>query len=267
MELEIEGYRWKVNFLGTGEEYLLCLHGYGQNREWFGHFEQLLGSSYTLVLVDLAYHGTHANFEKGLLFDQNYAKKWMSDLLKLTQKPRIGILGYSIGARISLTLVSWFPEWFNEVWLIAPDGMPVSRTYRFITQTWLGKSIFHSFIKNPWIAFGMIRFGKKAKLLSDKVAGFYSSEIQNEERRQQLFDTWVAYKDAIPKYTVLKKLAHDRKLHFTFILGKQDRVIPLKRTKRFAFKTIKNLELIELDLGHNLLSDKGARLLSEYRKK
>ncbi|MEX1188630.1 MAG: alpha/beta hydrolase [Bacteroidia bacterium] len=266
MEISIGDHHWQVTTFGSGKKVLVAFHGYGQDSSWFKHHEEVLGESYTIYAIDLAYHGAQSNLPKGIEFDELYARRWLESILSKCGESQIGLLGYSIGARIAMTIASWMPEAISELWLIAPDGMPVSKTYRFLIGNFLGKAVFKSFISSPNFAFLLLSAGSRSGLLSKKVAAFYKNEIASISKRQKLYDTWMAYRTALPNYAEIHKQVVRKHLHITCILGKDDRVIPLKRTRNFAMKKIGSVELIELELGHNLLSDKGARLLSDYWK-
>lgn len=264
MELIVQNHRWLVNKIGRGDDFLVAFHGYGQDSSWFEHIDELLGDKYTILAIDLAYHGNQQNLPKSIVFDKDYANEWLNEIRAQNQNAKLGFIGYSIGARIALSMASWFPESISEIYLFAPDGMPVSKTYRLLTGTWIGAKVFKGFIKHPGFAFSLIRIGRTTKILPKKVAEFFKNEISTPQHREQLFDTWMAYRKALPNFRVLEQQVKEKHLPITCILGKQDRVIPLKTTRTFAMKRLPGIELIELDLGHNLLSDKGMRLLTEY---
>lgn len=266
MEIQVEGLLWKLNKMGRGNKPLLALHGYGQDSTWFRHHAELLQESYTLYCIDLAYHGNHENFNAGLLFNSEYAESWMTAILDALNLEKIGLMGYSIGARVALSVAAWHPNLVSELWLMAPDGLPVSKTYKLLTGTLCGKLTFKSFIATPGFSLALISLFDKTKILNHKVANFYRTEIGSKRKRQKLFDTWMAYRKAKPDYSVLQQNMNKGILSVTCILGKEDRVIPFKKTRKFILKNLQGSGIIELDLGHNLLSDKGARLLEEFWK-
>ena len=253
-----------MNSFGSGKKVMLAFHGYGQDSTWFRHHKELFEKDYTIFSADLAFHGMHENFEEGLLFDSGYSEKWLSEILKQLGLKSIGLMGYSIGARIALSIAAWQPESISELWLMAPDGLPVSPMYKLLTNTFLGQFLFKSFIASPEFSLRLIRLLENVRLLHTKVADFYISEIGSIQKRQKLFDTWMAYRKAQPDYRRIKKQLRKEELKITCILGKQDRVIPYIRTRRFILKELSGAHIIELDLGHNLLSDKGARLLEQH---
>ena len=245
---------------------MIALHGYGQEASVFRHFAEHSQLNYSLVVIDLAYHGTQSHMPKGFVFDEAYARLWMQTILEQLGIKQMGVLGYSIGGRICLSLSTWFPEYIDELILIAPDGLPVSTTYRFLTNTHAGQFLFRTFIKQPGIAFLLIRLGEKLQLLPNKVADYFRNEIQNQDKRQQLFDTWMAYRKCIPNRQALSTQSHQGKLPVLCILGKSDKVIPFRKARRFAKRAFSSLQLVELNMGHNLLSEKAMKQISAYWK-
>lgn len=266
LDIEIGHLTWKVRKMGHGPELLITFHGYGQQSDAFLHYEELLQKEYTFLLIDLAYHRDQSGFPKGFEFDEQYAKLWLNSILKQFGKVQASLMGYSIGARIALSITAWMPEKIHELWVIAPDGLPVSRAYTWLTHTWLGHFSFRRFVKNPGFAFSLIFAGEKLGLISHKAASFYRHEIANEEKRQQLYDTWMAYRKAIPTFPSLRRAIDHTHLSITCILGKHDNIIPYRKTRKTILKKLGGAQIIDLDIGHNLLSDKGVKKLAEIWK-
>ena len=267
MEFQAGDIHWNVTQFGQGPQYLIAFHGYGQDAQVFNHFSEISSDTYTILSIDLAFHGKHEKFPKGFLFNREYADIWLSALLDAIGQKTIGLIGYSIGGRIAMSMLEWFPDRISELILFAPDGLPVPKTYLFLTRTRLGQWIFREFISSPRIAFSLIMIGEKLKLISMKVADFYRTEILDAKKRQQLFDTWMAYRKATPSDIRLNKQLKANSKHVMCILGRRDAVIKHAITRKHARKRFPDLQLIELDLGHNLLSNKSIKHLSSYWNK
>lgn len=266
MKFDVGNISWNAQQFGKGEQLLLAFHGYGQDASVFRHVAELLEDRYTLLAVDLAFHGEHTpgSIPASFLFDRAYAGQWIAAILRQTGQSRIGLMGFSIGARIALAISSWFPDKVRELWLLAPDGLPVSTAYRFLTGTTLGNTCFNSFVKAPGLAFFLIRTGRFSGVLPKKVADFFHTEISTYERRLKLYNTWMAYRKALPVKTLLRKQAQSGALTCICVLGKHDAVIPFRRTKRGIQTMLPGTTLIALEAGHNLLGDKPVRKLSEF---
>ncbi len=258
--IEIQGYTWNARLFGTGNRYLLVFHGYGQEATAFSHLGELLEGSYTLVMMDLAYHGANSTMQADFLFTPEYAVECVEQLCSALNVDRINLAGYSIGARVAMSISCIIPARIDELWLFAPDGMPVSAFYKFLTSSAIGISLFRGFVKRPHVVFGLIKLGKGLRLIKPKAAKFYMHEIADLEKRQQLFNTWMAYRLAIPNHSVL----HDAQLSVLCVLGIDDSIIPFSKTRRFIKKKLSRAQLYELEAGHNILSDKAIRKFSEH---
>ena len=264
MEIKIGEQCWHVRLMGKGDQLLIALHGYGQSASVFSHISELFEDQYTLLGIDLAFHGDQTDFPDGFLFDMDYASRWLDAILTETGKTSIGIIGYSIGGRIALSLASWFPDKISELWLIAPDGLPISKAYRFLTDNRFGVFIFKLFVKSPQFAFLIFNAAKKLRLIQIKVVDFYRAQVETFTKRKQLFDTWIAYRELLPNRSVLYENSKSGKLPATCILGKFDVLIPPQNTRAALVKTLPGAQIIELEIGHNLLSEKAMRKLSHY---
>lgn len=264
MEFQAGDIQWKATRFGTGKTWLIALHGYGQQASLFHHLAEICKDKYSILAIDLAYHGNNDSFQKGFLFDKNYAQVWLDSILEKTGQKQIGLVGYSIGGRISLSLTSWFPELISELILLAPDGVPVSTLYRLLTNNAIGNALFRTFIHSPGFAFGFIKLGVWLKIIPTKVSDFYRNEISTLQKRQQLYDAWMAYRLAIPQYDIIKKYLKKGKISVVCILGRNDKVIPYTKTRKAALKFLPGIQIIELEAGHNLLSDKATKLLAPY---
>ena len=255
---------WKYRVSGTGKRPMILLHGYGQNSSVFHYLEELLETKYRLIKIDLAYHGNNHEMPNSFIFSREYCELWLQALHDELGMQHFSLTGFSIGARIAMGIVSWFPQHISELWLIAPDGLPVSKAYKFLTQTSMGVMMFRSFVSNPWLAITFIFTGQKLNILSERTAKFYLHEIASIEKRQQLYNTWMAYRESNPDYTLLSELNEKKSFSLSCYLGKDDSIIPFKRTQKFILKHLKGAQIIPLHSGHNILSEKGIKRLKEY---
>jgi pimeloyl-ACP methyl ester carboxylesterase len=263
MEIQIGTQHWTYATLGKGREILIAFHGYGQDAASFRHLAQHLGDQYTFIAVDLASHGDHSGFEQEFFFDRPYAELWLEVFLNHLQRKVVGLIGFSIGARIAMFIASIMPKKISELWLLAPDGLPVSRAYRFLTSTHAGVLLFKTFVKHPGLAYLLIRLGSYSRLLSPKTVSFYLGEISTEHKRYKLLNTWLTYRKALPDMATLKKENTRGNMVTICVLGKRDSVIPLRKTRKNLRSALPQSTLFEADLGHNLLSEKAGKKISD----
>jgi predicted esterase len=262
--IEFQGYKWQAPLIGSGHRYMLVFHGYGQDANAFKHLAELLDDSYTLVLLDLAYHGKNMLMPDGFFFKPEQAVEFIENFCHELHTDRISLAGYSIGARIAMSISGACSNQIEELWLFAPDGMPVSGFYKFLTTNLLGISLFRGFVKRPHAVFAIIKAAQALKLLNQKAAKFYLHETADYDKRKQLFNTWMAYRAAIPSHKALNEAVKASSLSVVCVLGIDDSVIPFSRTRRFIRKHLSAAQVYELETGHNILSDKAIRKFAEY---
>lgn len=256
--------QWPYVRYGTGEHVLIAFHGYGQDASAFRHLGELLSNEYTIYAVELPFHDKGIQIsENEALFDEYAARAMLDYLLSITQTKNVGLIGYSIGARIALALTSWFPDKIDELWLFAPDGLPVSNAYRLITGTWMGRKLFRSFVDSAEIYKGIIRLGCTIGLLSRKQSDFFLNEIKTSTQRLQLYKTWIYFRKSIPERNVLLRRSERGFLSTTCILGEFDAIISTPKVKKYLPLYLPDHQLIVIENGHNLLSQKAIEKLRE----
>ena len=262
--IEFQGYKWQAPLIGSGHRYMLVFHGYGQDANAFKHLAELLDDSYTLVLLDLAYHGKNMLMPDGFFFKPEQAVEFIENLCHELHTERISLAGYSIGARIAMSISGACSNQIEELWLFAPDGMPVSGFYKFLTTNPLGISLFRGFVKRPHPVFAIIKAAQALQLINSKAAKFFMHEIADQNKRKQLFNTWMAYRTAIPNYRALNEAMVQASLSVMCVLGKDDSIIPFSKTRKFIRKNLTGAQVHELEAGHNILSDKSIRKFAEH---
>ena len=91
---------------GEGKRLLFCFHGYGESSESFAFLETPLDREFTLVAIDLPFHGK-TDWREGLYLDPK-------DLLAIIRQIGTGLpganqpwwlMGYSMGGRVALSLL------------------------------------------------------------------------------------------------------------------------------------------------------------------
>jgi len=260
----MEDRKWPYIKYGNGEQVLIAFHGYGQEAAVYRHLGELLKSEYTIYAMELPYHSKGVSITASEpVFDEFAARALIEQLQSITQQKSLGLAGFSIGARIALSLASWFPDKVDELWLFAPDGLPVSTAYKLITGTWIGRKLFRQFVESPGIYRGLIRVGNVIGLLSKKQVDFFLNEIKSHDQRMQLFRTWLYFRKSIPERNVLLRRSERGFLSTTCVLGEFDAIISTRKVKKHLPLYLPDHQLIVIDNGHNLLSQKAIEKFNE----
>src|SRR6267142_2769 len=125
------------SFWGSGERILFAFHGYGESAATFEFLAETLGRDFTIIALDMPFHGQTEWKEEGLFFDPQ-------DLLSVMEGIAAGLpgreegwwlLGYSMGGRIALQVLELVPARVRRLVMLAPDGLFVNPWYWVSTQT------------------------------------------------------------------------------------------------------------------------------------
>ena len=247
----------KINYqvFGNGSKLLFCFHGYGETAESFGFLETLLGKDFTLIALNLPFHG-ETEWNEGLLFTSEDLINIISVLSK-SKNQSISLLGYSMGGRVALQLLQIMPKKIERLVLIAPDGLHKNFWYSFATQTWIGNKLFAFTMKHPGWLFTLMKIAGKLKLLNAAVIKIAHYYLDDENERVLLYERWTTMRKFKPSLHVVKSAIKENKIPVRFLFGAFDRIIVSNRNDFFTEDT-ENIQAHVIEAGHQLLKEKYA---------
>jgi len=252
-ESRISYYRW-----GNGPRLLLCFHGYGESAPGFSFLEDIMGDAFTILAIDLPYHG---------LTDWKEAPLTPTTLLTIideilaSERPAAEpapvdgwwLMGYSMGGRISLSLLEHAPERIARLILLAPDGLVVNPWYWLATQTMPGRQLFKWTMYHPGWFFFVLRTGNRLGLVNPSVYKFVANYIDNKDIREELYTRWTGLRLFKPGLTMIKDIIRSRQLPVQLLYGRFDRIIRAERGEQFRKGIEQWCELTVISAGHQLL--------------
>lgn len=241
---------------GSGSRVLLCFHGFGENGQHFAFLANTLGADFTLYAIDMPLHG-QTLWQQELLLEPQAVWEWLP-LMGITDTAPLYLLGYSMGGRIALHLLTMQPQRIAGIVLVAPDGIYVNPWYWLATQTSLGNQLFRVTMENPNWFLGLLRFAEKRGLLNKSVTKFVHHYLHDGAVRTALYRRWTTMRRFKPNKTkVLQTLKHkDQKLQILY--GKYDRIITPKYGQRWQAAAPQHIQITLIDGGHILLQEKYA---------
>jgi len=261
---------------GSGLKLLFCFHGYGEQAESFALLEGLLGKDYTIVALDMPFHGKTV-WEEGLLFTVDDLEKIIHQITltfqpvdqlanKVISSPPFrgrgfSLLGYSMGGRIALQLLQKSPAVVERAVMVAPDGLHKNFWYSFATQSFIGNKAFKYFMHRREGSFSFMKMFEKYKLLHPsliKVVRYYTDD---EKERVKLYRRWTTLRKFKPKLPPIRKLIKQHGIPVRFLFGKFDNIILSRRSDIFKDDT-QNIQIQVIDAGHRLMQEKYAPIIS-----
>lgn len=239
---------------GRGNSPLICFHGYGETADSFALLEPHLSETYTLISIDLPFHG-QTRWNEGLNCDPG-------EMLDIVEKigiqegiPLAGITiaGYSMGGRVALSLVEIIPEKIERLILLAPDGLKMNAWYWLATQTWIGNRLFRFTMHHPAWFIDSLRLLNRINMVNQSIYKFAISYLEDKQMRADLYTRWTAMRAFKPSSKKIKALIMEHKIFVDLIYGKFDRMIRYERGEAFCKGIGSACRLTVLNAGHLLL--------------
>jgi pimeloyl-ACP methyl ester carboxylesterase len=248
---------------GNGQNVLLCLHGYGETENSFHFLEKYIPHHYQLIAIDMPWHGkTQWKEEKDFT---------ISDLLQIVDiilaerkivNSLLTLLGFSMGGRMSLSILQAIPHRIQKMILLAPDGLKINFWYWLATQTWIGNRLFHFTMKHPAWFFYIILLGNKLRVINRSVYNFTKHYIHDKTMRRQLYLRWSGFRRIKPGLTEIKKKIAQHEIEVQLVYGAFDRIIRHERGTKFSKGIGPYCKMQILQSGHQLLQEKNAALIA-----
>jgi len=239
-----------------GNKLLLAFHGYGNNALLFRSTARAVGTAYTTLSFDLPYHG-QSHWEG----NQPWQVQELGDMVRALMTEygvsKISVVCFSIGGRIGLVLAEHYPEIIESLILIAADGLAPNYFYRFVTNNFAGKQLFHHFLKQPQGYMKLVDWLARYKWIDPSRKRFVAYYVDEPDARTLLRQVWPNLRLMIPDLRTVKKNISRYKIHTHLVMGRHDKVIPLRHAKIFMTGA-PDVQLHLLEKGHRIMDEETA---------
>ncbi len=237
---------------GSGRKKMLCFHGFGQHAAYFQALGEKLSNDYTLISIDLFYHGRSSWPDCETALTPDSLSELIIEFLKHLELERFSICGYSLGGKITLNLIEKLAACIDEVLLIAPDGIQTNFWYSMATYPYWMRRLFHYTIRHPQLFFGLSSGMKKLGILHKGVLKFARTQMNTQAKREKVYCTWLTYRKIRPNISKVAYQINQHQIRTTIFLGYFDRIITQKSTEPLL-RHIHHYDLHILQTGHNTL--------------
>jgi len=252
---------------GTGEEHMLCFHGFGMHGKQFRELEQELGKKYTFWGFDLFFHKATKLTDQTLdTVKAGLTKKALAGLiLKFCNAhniDRFSVIGYSMGTHYATTIAEELPEKINEYIVAAPSSIKPGNIIQFFSRSKLGNKIIEkvSLSKNTMV--NMLNMFKRARFIDAESHRILLNEIETHELRFNLYASLTYLRFLITDEAKLIHVLNMHPIRSIFVFGRNDKAYPINIGKTFL-PQIKNAEILNLNEGHKLINKDLAKVLAD----
>jgi pimeloyl-ACP methyl ester carboxylesterase len=246
---------------GSGQQPVICFHGYGESGSYFSFLEQNAGNQFSFFAIDLPFHGK-TEWNEGLDFTSEDLWQIINTILKenrsklLIADSRLSLLGFSLGGRVALSLYQAIPDRIEKIVLLAPDGLKVNFWYWLSTQTWIGNKVFYFTMQNPTWFFGFLKIFNWLGLVNSSIFKFVKYYIDNKKVRHELYNRWITLRSLRPNLSKIKSLINQHETRCRLIYGKHDRIILSERGEKFRKGIEEYCSVSVIESGHQVLHEK-----------
>lgn len=245
---------------GNGSKLLVCFHGYGKNAESFAFLEQGLGKDYTLVAIDMPFHGK-TEWKEGLLFAPlqlvEIINAITNQLINHSTNQPLNLLGYSMGGRVVLQLLDLIPSQVERAVLVAPDGLHKNKLYTFVTQTSAGNRLFKHAMHKPARLLWVLNHAERFKLAHSSVVKIGHYYLDDSHERIKLYDRWTTMRRFKPNLAQVRQQVMKHGIQVRFLFGRYDNIILSKHSHVFTGDT-QHVQVSLINAGHRLMEPKHA---------
>lgn len=243
---------------GTGQKPMLAFHGYGMTGRQFHVLENSVLGKFKVFGFDHFFHGesklegwTEKQVMAGLT--KTHVKAYMDAWFTIYGEQKVTLLAYSIGSNFALLLLEAFPQYIDEIILMAPDGLAGYQGFRFLQHRRLGKWLFKAITKSKWLAPALLRMVKAFGMIDDSLYTIAYNEIDTPQKRHDVYYTLNLIKYLKPDTDNLVKLINYHNIPCTLIFGRDDLLFPLKPVKPLM-EQLNNVLVLEVPFGHWLVT-------------
>lgn len=250
--LEHRGAQVHCLRFGQGPNLLVALHGFGDRARLFAILEEALTERYTVVAIDLPFHGQttwpHRTFSKADTL------ALVRQIMEREGKDRLALMGYSFGARLAQAMLPDLLPQLDKLYLLAPDGIRTKGMGAAVrTPMWMRVLLFHVLKKPQWFL-ALLRAGSRLRVVPPLILNFLSFNLTRPERYQRAFGCWFALDSFyLPRHRI-KAIWRDSGLPVDIYFGTKDEMIHYKTVKKMV-EGVRNVRIFRMKAGHRLIGE------------
>jgi pimeloyl-ACP methyl ester carboxylesterase len=255
--MKIGRIKFGANFLnysikGNGKTPLLAFHGFGQSKEVYDPFSELLGDEYTVYAFDIYFHGESEWGDRNQALEKQDWEQILKSFLEKHKIEKFALVGYSMGGKFALASLELFPRRIKEFLLIAPDGIKTSLWYSLATYPTSFRNFFRAMIVKPKYFYKILKTTKKLGLVDKSILKFANNQMNTREKRRRVYLTWVVFRHLHFDLKLIAFLINQNKIPMMMFTGKYDKIITAENMMDLL-QHVKEYEHVILEAGHNTL--------------
>lgn len=259
----IDTQRGRIHYQrwGKGERLLIAFHGFSNQGMLFEPLAKALEKEFCFVAIDLPFHGQTE--WSGNSYGKEDVKAWIQTILQREGCTTFEWMGFSLGARIILSLCREMGNALQGIHLIAPDGLATYRTT--LTQivpvplrSWLHQAV----AAHPTRWLSRARRLHQLGLLDTFSLKYFEQQFRSPSHVHRLFGTWISLVHFPVQAQLVRRWLIHKAIPITICLGHQDKFINVASVEKWA-NPIPQKKLGWFSQGHHLVNAALAQFYKE----
>ncbi|HEX2900665.1 MAG TPA: alpha/beta hydrolase, partial [Bacteroidia bacterium] len=210
---------------GQGPRLLLCFHGYGQSRKLFLPLLAAVPEGWRVVTIDLLFFGSSEWTDERIPVMPADWDLFLTRLLEKYPSTEVHFLAFSLGAKVALSLYQATQIPIRQMILISPDGLRIHPLYRFCIYNPVGKALFYSVLRWPWLFLSVIRLLYKLGITDAFKYKFINRQFDTVEKRALLRRVWRGHSKLRPNLDAIARRSRETDTLWHIIWGAQDNIL------------------------------------------
>lgn len=245
----------KIGFkkYGSGEKIVIAFHGFGQDATLFSGWEKYF-SEHTIYSLDLFFHGESEWKHDKLSLEPSLWQKIFSDFLQSERIEKFSLLAFSLGGRVAITTLHYFPHRVENVLLLAPDGIKKNFWYLFATRLRTMRLLFRLSIDKPEIFDNFKSLFSKLGSVNKSLVKLAENQMSDRALRKRVYQTWMVYRHFLLRKKHISELFNKHEIPVKIVAARYDRLVPAAALEKFI-KHVPHAEFHLLSCGHFKLPD------------
>ncbi|TNE58352.1 MAG: alpha/beta hydrolase [Bacteroidetes bacterium] len=237
---------------GQGPRLLIALHGFGDRARLFAILEEALAPRYTVVAVDLPFHGqTEWPYQT---FSKQDILEIVRKIMEREGKDRLCLMGYSFGARLVQAMLPDLLPQLDKLYLLAPDGIRTKGMPLAVrTPMWARRLLFRLLQPPDWFLF-LVDTGRRLGVVPPLISGFLAFNLKRPERFRRTFGCWLSLRSFYLRRRRIKAIWRESGLPVDIYFGTKDEMIRYKTVKKMV-EGVRNVRIYLMDAGHRLIGE------------
>jgi pimeloyl-ACP methyl ester carboxylesterase len=245
---------------GNGPRFLIAFHGFADRAELFLNLRYALEDRFTVIAIDLPFHGQSNWPLKEFTPDQ--LRDSINEILeKESISGEFTLMGHSMGGRIILGINEYFKDRIEAYIMLSPAGFQGAKSDSKLLFPKFIRKFLKLLTSKPIFVLTIFRFGRLMGLINRGTLNFLKKQFEFPERRKRLFDCWISLYNFPIDLKSFKKNILENKISIHFFYGNKDYITPAKYASKFI-ADVPGAALILVEDGHYFLKAPLAEALS-----